>query len=167
MSKIFLTADTHFSHTNIIKYCNRPFINVEEMNNVLIDNWNKVVKEEDIVYHLGDFTIDSDNLRELVNKLNGKIYLIRGNHDGKSIKFYNNIGLEVLPRETKLDKYKVILSHRPLDNNQIPEGYVNIHGHIHNSKLDTKFDKEIHYCISVEMTDYRPILIEDVITFNI
>ena len=49
MSRIFVTSDTHFSHVNIIKYCNRPYASVEEMNNALIDNWNSVVKNDDLV----------------------------------------------------------------------------------------------------------------------
>jgi len=54
-SKIFFTSDTHFSHSNIIKFCDRPFSDVNEMNTALINNWNKVVPEDGIVFHLGDF----------------------------------------------------------------------------------------------------------------
>ena len=52
---IYLSGDLHFNHSNIIKYCNRPFKNVEEMNRVIIDNWNALIKFDDTVYHLGDF----------------------------------------------------------------------------------------------------------------
>lgn len=166
MSKIYFIADTHLSHNNIIKYCNRPFNNIADMNETIINNWNKVVTNNDIVYHLGDFTINHDGLKEVVSKLNGKIYLIRGNHDGKSIKFYNNIGLEVLPTQTKLDKYKLILSHKPLMDKQIPIGYKNIHGHIHNVKLNPEFNEEIHICVSVEMINYKPISISEVKTYE-
>lgn len=160
---IFLISDTHFSHTNIIKYCNRPFKDVEEMNEIIINKWNSVVKENDIVYHLGDFALYNAELKKLVNRLNGKIYLIRGNHDRKTVTFYNNAGLEVLPTQTKLDKYKLILSHRPLMNNQIPNGYINVHGHIHNSELDQeKFNINNHICVSVEMIDYKPIKIKEI-----
>ena len=157
---IYFISDTHFSHSNIIKYCNRPFNNVDIMNEALINNWNSIVNKNDIVYHLGDFTIDYDNLGELVKKLNGKIYLIRGNHEGKSIKFYNEIGLKVLPSKTRLDEYKFILSHKPLDNNLIPNNYINIHGHIHNNDLDNKFNSGNHYCVSIEKINYMPIALE-------
>ena len=161
MSKIYLIADTHFNHSNIIKYCNRPFSNIEEMNSIIIDNWNRVVDKGDIVYHLGDFLL-GDDIESFLKGLNGKIYLIRGNHDGKSIEFYNNIGLEVVPTKTKLDEYKIILSHRPLENSQIPDGYINIHGHIHNAKLDSSFDSKKHKCVSVEVINYRPVEIDNV-----
>lgn len=161
MNKIYLIADTHFNHDNIIKYCNRPFRDIEEMNNTIINNWNSIVDKDDIVYHLGDFLL-GDNIKEFLSKLNGKIYLVRGNHDGKSITFYNNIGLEVVSTKTKLDEYKIILSHRPLEDNQIPNAYINIHGHIHNAKLDSSFDPNRHRCVSVEVINYKPIKIENV-----
>ena len=161
MNKIYLIADTHFNHDNIIKYCDRPFSDIEEMNSTIISNSNSVVDKDDIVYHLGDFIL-GDNISDFINKLNGKIYLVRGNHDGKSINFYNNIGLEVVPTQTRLDEYKIILSHRPLENNQILNGYINIHGHIHNAKLDSSFDSSKHRCVSVEVINYMPIEIENV-----
>jgi calcineurin-like phosphoesterase family protein len=54
---IFFTSDTHFNHKNIIKLCNRPFTSIEEMNEKIIENWNNIVKPEDIVWHLGDFAL--------------------------------------------------------------------------------------------------------------
>ncbi|MBO5004465.1 MAG: metallophosphoesterase [Clostridia bacterium] len=84
---IFFTSDTHFWHTNIIKYAKRPFGHIEEMNNTIIASWNKVVGKNDIVFHLGDFCFcGSDKLKTLLDSLNGKIYLIMGNHDWKTIK---------------------------------------------------------------------------------
>ena len=135
MNRVYLIADTYFNHDNIIKYCNRPFKDIEDMNNTIINNWNNIVDKDDIVYHLRDFML-GDNISDFVSKLNWKIYLVRGNHDGKSISFYNNGGLEVVPTQTKLEEFKVILSHRQLADNQIPDGYINIYGHIHNAKLD-------------------------------
>lgn len=162
MSKIYFIADTHFYHTNIIKYCNRPFNSVDEMNKVIIDNWNNVVGVDDIVYHLGDITLHNNNLKELIEKLNGTIYLVRGNHDGKSKSYYEKMGFKVIPTQTKLTDYKFILSHRPLDDSQIPNGYINIHGHIHNSPLEAVFDASKHRCVSVERINYTPIKIEDI-----
>lgn len=56
-SRVFFTSDTHFNHTNIIRFCERPFERVDEMNEKLIDNWNSVVSPEDFVFHLGDFCL--------------------------------------------------------------------------------------------------------------
>lgn len=70
----FFTADTHFNHSNIIEFCNRPFKNAEEMNEVLITNWNSKITDEDIVYHLGDFGYGE--LGTILDRLRGKIYYI-------------------------------------------------------------------------------------------
>ncbi len=75
-------SDTHFYHANIIKYCNRPFNNVEEMNQILIDNWNENIKKNDIVYFLGDFSFKPN---EVINRLNGNIIFLLGNHDKSNI----------------------------------------------------------------------------------
>ena len=85
--KVFFTSDTHFNHTNIIQYCQRPFKSTDEMNEAIIDNWNSVVGEEDTVFHLGDFCLGSSaEWNKILNRLNGKIYLILGNHDLKNIR---------------------------------------------------------------------------------
>ena len=79
--KVFFVSDTHFGHENIIRFCNRPFLNVEEMNEVLIENWNKIVPEDGTVFHLGDFALGGSNIwNEVLPCLNGQIYLILGNH---------------------------------------------------------------------------------------
>lgn len=79
----FYVADTHFGHRGIIQSCNRPFASVAEMDRELVARWNAVVRPHDIVYHLGDFgwAEDEKALRKLFAKLNGKKYLILGNHD--------------------------------------------------------------------------------------
>ena len=84
--RLFFTADTHWGHRNIIKYCQRPFSCIEEMDDALITNWNRVVGKDDIIFHLGDFAMGgSAEWSRLLQKLNGKIYLILGNHDMKTI----------------------------------------------------------------------------------
>ena len=76
-SRVFFTSDTHFNHTNIIRFCDRPFGSTEEMNEKLIGNWNSVVGPDDIVFHLGDFCLGgSAEWTKVLDRLNGKIYLI-------------------------------------------------------------------------------------------
>ena len=160
---VFFISDTHFNHDNVITYENRPFNNVEEMNEAIINNWNSVVGKNDIVYHLGDFILHYDNIHDIVDRLNGKIILLRGNHDGKSISYYNKLGFECVKTYTKLDEYKFILSHRPLNDYDIPFGYVNIHGHIHSKKLNSDFNPNLHYNVSVENINYKPIKVEELL----
>lgn len=86
-TSIFFTSDSHFFHSNIIKFCDRPFENVEEMNEALIDNWNKTVGPKDIIYHLGDFCFaGSAEWHSILGRLNGRIHLILGNHDEKNLR---------------------------------------------------------------------------------
>jgi len=81
----FFTSDNHFNHTNIIKYCGRPFANVDTMNEAMIANWNNRVAPSDIVYHLGDFAMGKRELiKSIRDRLNGHIILILGNHDQKA-----------------------------------------------------------------------------------
>ena len=86
-SGVFFTSDTHFNHTNIIRFCSRPFKDVEHMNETLIANWNRVVGPDNIVFHLGDFCLGgSAEWTKILKRLNGKIYLIAGNHDMKNLR---------------------------------------------------------------------------------
>jgi calcineurin-like phosphoesterase family protein len=79
---VFFTSDTHFGHTNILKYCDRPFSSTEEMDEEIIRCWNSVVKPDNIVFHLGDFAFGTIAQWETYrNRLNGHIHLILGNHD--------------------------------------------------------------------------------------
>lgn len=80
---IYFCADQHFGHTNIIKFCNRQFGTVDAMNRHITESWNKVVKPEDEVYILGDlfFKLTKRAARYILSKLNGKKYIIKGNHD--------------------------------------------------------------------------------------
>ena len=168
--KIFIISDTHFNHENIIKYCNRPYKNIKEVNETIISNWNTVVKKNDIVYHLGDFFLGSKyDLNNIISKLNGTIYLIRGNHDRLTVKSYEDNGIKVLKNAPIiLEEYKVILSHKPLPDSMIKEGYINIHAHIHQKKLEDIYDSELfckdkHINVSSDVLDFKPILLYDLL----
>jgi len=84
MSQIFFTADEHYGHANVIHFCKRPFSSVEEMTETLITNHNAKVREGDVTYHLGDMfwrTCTAKEAQRIMDRLNGKHYLILGNHD--------------------------------------------------------------------------------------
>ena len=81
MANVFFTADTHFGHTNVIKFCARPFASDEEMDEALIENWNAKVKGCDTVFVLGDMFYRCENVAEILRRLKGKKHLILGNHD--------------------------------------------------------------------------------------
>ena len=87
MPKIFYTADTHFKHKNIIKFDNRPYFDVNDMEEGLIKNWNSAVSKQDTVYILGDFCWSADEKEwiEILNRLTGQKVLIRGNHTLKNM----------------------------------------------------------------------------------
>ena len=85
--RLWFTSDTHWHHSRIIEFCNRPFTSIEEMNEKLIENWNSVVKPGDTVFHLGDFCFGgSQAWNSILDQLNGDILLIKGNHDEKSLR---------------------------------------------------------------------------------
>lgn len=114
---IFFTSDLHFCHSNILKFCSRPFNSIEEMDEALIANWNSVVRENDIVFDLGDFAFAPNwRWKEILERLNGVHYLIMGNHDvtrypGDSImSLFHKVSQQML---LKIDNRKVYLNHYP------------------------------------------------------
>ena len=159
--KSFITSDLHLDHTNIIKYCKRPFINTEEMNKILIDNWNNTVSEKDTVYFLGDlaFGSGSKSTDYWLKQLNGKIIFIKGNHDkSEKIKFHESYTLDY-------KNYKFLLTHEPEQVPNVWDGWA-ICGHHHNNKIQeypfiNKINKKIN--VSVELTKYRPVDIDEII----
>ena len=155
--RVFIISDTHFGHEAIIRYCNRPFTSVEEMDQIMIKRWNETVSNNDIVIHLGDFSFyGKDKTREIIQKLNGKKILIMGNHDNYSEQFYRDAGFHTVSRFPIIYDNFYMLSHAPL---QLTETtcYFNCYGHVHN---DNKFvDNATSRCYSVERTGYRPVLL--------
>ena len=160
MSKTFVIADTHFGDDNIRKFENRPFDTVIQMTRGLIERWNETVSENDTVYVLGDFCVESEIKTVLAeNKLNGKIILIVGNHDKGFEDEYRKYGVEVIEHPIILDGFW-ILSHEPMYvSEQTP--YANVFGHVHNNPM-YKTVSSRSYCVSVERIVYRPIEFSEV-----
>lgn len=165
MSKIFVCADLHFGHKNIIKYENRPFENVSHMNEQLIKNWNKVVKPKDTVYVLGDVSFAGNReTKELLSRLNGRKILIMGNHDReRSIHKWQELGFDwASPYPIVYNEY-IVLMHKPPTyfNDACPYFYV--YGHVHGTP-DYQSHTQTSACVSIERLNYSPVLLEDVIS---
>lgn len=156
---IYFIADTHFNHENIIKYCNRPFKNSQEMNEHIIKKWNSVVKKEDTVYHLGDVGFGTtEMLKDLVGRLNGTKILLRGNHDFKrGLNSWKEVGFSEVYKK-KIELGNLILTHAPIELEDKEK--INVFGHIHNKPLDMRFNKDNHICVSCDVVDYTPIIIK-------
>lgn len=136
----YYTADTHFGHKNILTFCpNRKehARSIEEMNEVMIQNWNKVVRPNDTVFHMGDVAfLRAEEASELIRRLNGKIHLMAGNHDRKELlKVYASHfdSIEKVGRYFRMNKTSLYLSHYGID---LPTKMFSIHGHIHDREYE-------------------------------
>ncbi len=148
--KLFVTSDTHFNHKNIIEYTCRPFKTVEEMNETIINKWNSKVGKEDLVIHLGDFALgNEEKIKYIKKRLNGNIVLLKGNHDHKAIR---KTGFLIIKGSLEIEN--LIFSHYPLAKKEIPKGFINIHGHIHEKESIRGIN------VSVEKTNYEPLEFE-------
>lgn len=177
--RIFFTSDTHFGHKNIIKFCDRPWNTTEEMDEGLIENWNSVVDKNDIVFHLGDFAFSSNGKwKGLIERLNGKIHLILGNHDGSRYPGDNIMSnFESVQQQAvlKIDNRKIYLNHFPIlcydGTYKSKDSLVwQLFGHVHTQKdkiIGKDFDRLQHimptqYDVGVDFNDYKPISFEEV-----
>ncbi len=163
---IYFSSDLHLFHKQIIEYCNRPFKDVEEMDKVLIDNWNNKIPNDEVVYFLGDLTF-GNGLYDL-KKLNGNIILFKGNHDK-----YKGLDYGVINYSDK----KIFLCHFPFCKNNgidvlkyksIKEDNIDIIlcGHVHDKwkiqyyELANKVIPIIN--VSTDVWKYTPISIEEI-----
>jgi len=170
---IWFTSDQHYKHNNIIKHCHRPFSSLEEMHEVLTDNWNNVVGSSDLVYCLGDFFVSwgkqsRSEIDSLLRKLNGNKFLIIGNHDRKEVTQSNLWNQVVYYKELKVDRgskhrQKIILFHYPIKSwNQIHRGSWMLHGHCHGN-LD--HPDGLIMDVGVDCHNYKPLHIDQVADF--
>ena len=165
--RVFVCADLHFSHTNIIKYEDRPFNDRDEMDEGLIRNWNSVVTKDDTVYVLGDVAFcGKDKAKSLVQRLNGRKILIMGNHDrAKSPTYWQEIGFDLVSPFPILLDGKYLLRHEPAEGEEFynDHEYFEIYGHVHGSRyyLD---HTDCSACVSIERLGYKPALLDDVVS---
>jgi calcineurin-like phosphoesterase family protein len=158
---IWIISDQHFNHKNIINLCDRPFSDVDNMNDQLIKNFNYWVKKDDITYHLGDFALGKkEQIKEFIKALNGRHFIILGNHDRYKTTEYINLGFEWASRFPIIFNKFYILSHEPiyLEGNSV---YVNLHGHTHKNDYDSLMPNYYNCC--VERHEYLPISFDNII----
>lgn len=172
---IYYTADQHFGHSNIIRFCDRPFVTVAKMDEVLIKNWNNIVSDHDIVYILGDLVFRSDkHASYYLDRLKGVKHLILGNHDHKWIKncnlkkYFASVSYYL---DIKDDEKRLALSHYPmLSWGGEARGALHIYAHIHNKKdglvYDTLKQMDNAFNAGVEINDYRPVTLDELILNN-
>lgn len=149
----YVTGCTHFGHANIIKLANRPFDSVQEMDRVLIDNWNAVVRPQDTIYHLGDFALKGTPTEPYLRRLNGKIVRLQGNHDPK--------GWGEPYMTARCNKVKAVLFHYPIEEwDGWYRGTVHLHCHTHAPQF---VSGERRGNVGVDATDFRPMALEEAI----
>lgn len=139
----FIISDLHFFHKNIINFDGRPFNTVEEMNRVLIDNWNSVITNKDTVYVLGDmfFKAKSNEVVDVLEELNGKIIYIWGNHE-KVLRTHSSITnsyfnkteeILTIPYTHREKDYRLSLGHYPIPmfDGHFRDTAIHFYGHVH------------------------------------
>jgi calcineurin-like phosphoesterase family protein len=170
----FFTSDSHFGHSRIIEYCNRPFQSADEMNKTQIDNWNEIITDDDIVYHLGDFAFGSDEFVDyIIDQLNFKhLHFIKGNHDKPFVSWYK----KTLAKNNKLSQYVSLYDsyHEVRINgidftlnhyaqrvwNKSHHGAFHLYGHSHGTLPDDP--NSLSFDCGVDCHSYRPISFERV-----
>lgn len=187
---LYFTSDLHFGHRNVIRFCGRPYVDEQEMGQELIKNWNEVVKKNDFIFSLGDFSwwTGRHEVKKLVSQLNGKRYFIPGNHckegmyelvDDPDFHECSDVvhlfvrGQEGDPRFADQKVYEIILSHYPLIcwSHSDAHNCFQFFGHIHSRKGQpmTEFGRRLNLQpgkqldVGTDRHDYKPIELFDAI----
>ncbi len=156
---IYFTSDTHFHHKNILNFENRPYESVPEMTEDMINKWNEQVEDNDIIYHLGDLCLGNlEQTIDVLQRLKGKIILIKGNHDfSKHYKKINELGLlheyYEVGIELKYQKHQMWLTHYPFEIGLRPRKW-SIHGHLHDK--ESSWDNQINVGVDSPHFKHKP-----------
>jgi len=170
--KRYVIADTHFNHANICKFLDsdgnklRPWNDVNEMNEALIENWNRVVKPEDTVYILGDVAMNRTGLQLIARCNSNNKILIKGNHCNEKLKYYVDLFTDIRAVDAKyMFGCHFVMTHCPIHPGSIERWGLNICGHLHNNyvKLPDGTPDLRYYVASVERINYTPKLIEEIL----
>ncbi len=168
-NKIWFTSDHHFGHKNIIEFSQRPFLNTDEMNEELIKRWNEKIGTEDMVYHLGDFALmSSGKLRSILDRLNGRIHLIQGNHESAAldcacrfewIKDYHELTVKDTDAH-KGERFIVLLHYAMRVWNASHYGTWHLYGHSHGDLPDD--EASLSFDVGVDTNNFYPYSYEDI-----
>lgn len=163
----WVTSDHHFLHNRIIEICQRPFENVDEMNEQMITRWNSLVDKNDTVYYLGDFAIEKHNMKiakeklsVILLRLNGRKILVQGNHDEAYLNFYRDyFDCITSYLEISLDDRRVVMCHYPFEEwRDSRKGSLHLHGHLHGGqcmKIENRYD------VGADTNNFYPYLLDN------
>lgn len=159
----FLISDTHFSHEGICHFIRsdgvtkvRPWNTSTEMDEALIENWNKVVRPTDKIYHLGDLGFNRNKLDLILPRLNGDKVLIKGNHDNFKLNLYSRYFRDI---RASYQFDRCILTHIPIHPSSKARWKANVHGHLHDNKILPEDNWYVN--VSVEQINFTPISWEE------
>lgn len=158
----FFISDSHFSHKGIVEFLHngkplRPFKTIEEHDEALVTNWNNRVRNGDTVYHLGDVVINRKAL-PILDRLNGRKVLIKGNHDIFPLKDYVKYFADIRAYKV-MTEHGIICSHIPIHPESLARWKVNVHGHLHGNTLPDKR----YFSVCCEQINYTPISLDEIL----
>ncbi len=160
---IWFTADQHLGHEEIITHCKRPFKNAKVMDESIIKNHNEIVKPNDDVYILGDFSMKTKNQRgdyeRYTKRLNGRLHLIMGNHDIKDMRFYSEVGFYSV-HYPYLEVEEFVCVHDPALS-QMNRDIQFLCGHIHDLFSNLKNTLNV----GVDVCNFKPLSIDNIRIF--
>jgi calcineurin-like phosphoesterase family protein len=161
-NKLWFTGDLHYGHDNIIRYCDRPFKDSKEMNEVLINNWNSVVGKEDLIWVLGDFSLSRDQItiNRILEKLNGYKNLIIGNHDSKACINSNHWDWVGNLTDIVWQKQNIVLCHYAMRVwNQSHRGSWMLYGHSHSALPE---ENVLSFDVGIDAWNYTPVSFDQI-----
>ncbi len=162
-SKSYFTADWHLFHANIIKYCNRPFSNVEEMNTIILDRLNEKVSPNDNLYFLGDMAFCPEyKLLDWLDKVKCRnIFALKGNHDRTASSIRDRFVWYKDMAEIKVNEQRIVLCHYAMKVwNKSHHGAWHLYGHSHGTLPDDKNSLSID--VGVDTNNFYPYSLDDI-----
>lgn len=156
--KNYFSSDWHLDHANVIKYDGRPFDNVDEMNDAIIDNHNKIVKPGDNFYFLGDFCFNNHHTEGFLQRVQGNLFFIKGNHDKRdTIKLYEKYGIYLgEQKKIKINEQEIVLNHYSMNVwDKSHHGVWHLFGHSHGSLPANNYSLSMD--VGVMLHGYKPL----------